>query len=119
MLITSLLFRARKNDVKVLCQEVSQLHLIAKKFCVDISQMGISYDFEKFGKCSVQELRGHSNPRLAFFRIQRKVDENGNFEGFLYHLYVLISKLLNEQGFVLITRSHFIVELYWKPKVDQ
>ena len=70
--------RSRNNDVKVLCQEVSELHLIGKKFCVDNSDTGLFNDFEKFGKCRVQELRGHSNPRIAFFRLQRQIDQNGN-----------------------------------------
>ena len=73
--------RSRNNDVKVLCQEVSELHLIGKKFCVDISATGLSNDFEKFGKCRVQELRGHSNPTIAFFRLQRQIDQNGNVKG--------------------------------------
>ena len=72
-------FRSRNNDVKVLCQEVSELHLIGKKFCVDISATGLSIDFEKFGKCRVEELR--SNPRIAFFRLQRQIDQNGNVKG--------------------------------------
>ena len=67
--------------MKVLCQEVSELHLIGKKFCVEISATGLSYDFEKFGKCRVQELGGHSNPRIAFFRLQRQVDQNSNVKG--------------------------------------
>jgi len=70
--------RSRNNDVKVLCQEVSELHLIGKKFCVDISATGLSDDFKKIGKCRVLELRGHSNPRIAFFRLQRQVDQNGS-----------------------------------------
>ena len=74
-------FRSRNNDMKVLCQEVSELHLIGKKFCVDISATGLSNDFEKFGKCRVQELRGHSNPTIAFFRLQRQIDQNGNVKG--------------------------------------
>jgi len=73
--------RARCNDVKAFFQEVPFLHLICKKFCIEISPTGLSTDFKKIGKsCYVQELKGPINPRLEYFLVSPKLDKNSNVE---------------------------------------
>ena len=66
--------------MKVLCEEMSKMMLISKKFCIDVTPTAICTDFKKFGKCYIKELRNLLHPRLAFFKLNRKLDENNNNE---------------------------------------
>ena len=63
-----------------ICEEMSKMMLISKKFCIDVTPTAICTDFKKFGKCYIKELRNLLHPRLAFFKLNRKLDENNNNE---------------------------------------